>query len=90
MGDILDNIKKNGIQKITPVTEKYIYRVCIKEAHSLDRTLLELQNETEIDGTVYPAWEVVSVTPIPARYEDSYTGLPTTDFVIVYRIKETM
>jgi hypothetical protein len=85
MGDILNNI-----QKITPVTEKYIYRACIKEARSLDRTLLELQNETEIDGTVYPAWEVISVTPISVEHYDYDKGhFNTTDFMIIYRIKET-
>ena len=82
-----------NFQEINKIPEsqqqKYIYRSCIAEAKNLDDTLRRLQSESCIDDEIYPAWEVISVTPISVEHYEYPKGyFNTTDFMIIYRLKE--
>ena len=70
--------------------KKYYYKSIICEAEKLDDELYHIQHEEEVDSTICPAWEVVSITPIIKQCwnADAHKYVDTTKFVVVYRIED--
>lgn len=70
--------------------KKYYYKSIICEAENLNNKLHQLQNEEKINDNIYPAWEVVSITPIIKQCwnADVHKYVDTTKFVVVYRIED--